>query len=647
MDDACPPRRGPGPNERRWSAGDTLWLAVALGCLFGLGEVVSLGVRRFVMGRLTNMTPHVVWMAPFAYTILFLLLVPLFLGLRRLSGPFRSVYPALVTFLALGLIGWIAMLPWPLHGGAIVIVAVAVADRLSRAGARRPARLRVAARGVGAGFLVVVSLSGGLLVAQEVRTERRALAALPAADAGAPNVLLLVLDTVRAQSMSVYGASRRTTPTLDSLARESTVFDWAIAPAPWTLPSHASMFTGMWPHELSLGWLAPLDDSPRTLAEALAAHGYVTAGFVANLVYTSRVFGLDRGFARYEDFPVSPGQILLAASLGRAIVTADSWRRWLDWHELPHRKSAAAVRKDFLTWLDRAPRRPYFAFLNFFDAHEPYLPPEPYHGMFAPGSRRRPIAHVHSLERGLLAGRVSPWATPRDEIPRDLAIYEETIAYLDSEIGRLLRALRNRGELDRTLLIVTSDHGEEFGEKGTFEHGSSLFIPAIRVPLLLRLPGVVPAGHRVTDPVTLRDIPATVLDLLGVSSETEPFPSRTLRRTWEEGRLASIGLSHLEPGLVRQPWYPIARGSAMASLVRWGQQYVCNPDGTEELYDLQSDPEDSVNRLEHNPGASAVAPFRRILRRIGVPPPECPPAPGTAPRPGRIRPPEIGSASGR
>src|SRR5262249_1413595 len=142
--------------------------------------------------------------------------------------------------------------------------------------------------------------------AVSVSPGRSSLGRRPAPPRGAKNVLLIVLDTVRAQSLSLYGYSRDTTPNLRRIAARGVRFDQALSTAPWTAPSHASMFTGRWPHELSIGWSRPLDATHPTLAEFLSARGYKTAGFVANTTYCSYETGLDRGFARYDDYDVTP-----------------------------------------------------------------------------------------------------------------------------------------------------------------------------------------------------------------------------------------------------------------------------------------------------------------------------------------------------
>ncbi len=152
-----------------------------------------------------------------------------------------------------------------------------------------------------AGALLTIML---VTIGGRAWSEHRAAAALPPAPAGARNVLLIVWDTVRAGNLSLYGYERPTTPNLERLAGRGVRFDLAFSTSSWTLPAHASLFTGRWPHELGVDWKSPLRDDVPTLAEYLAAHGYDTAGFAANLDYCTRETGLARGFAHYEDFPI-------------------------------------------------------------------------------------------------------------------------------------------------------------------------------------------------------------------------------------------------------------------------------------------------------------------------------------------------------
>ena len=163
--------------------------------------------------------------------------------------------------------------------------------------------------------------------------ERRQLARIPEVGAGRPNVLLLVLDTVRAANLSLYGYERPTTPHLDRLAGGATCFEWAIAGAPWTLPSHAVMFTGQHAHLLNCGFETPLNQDHPTLAEMLAARGYATAGFVANTQYCARNWGVGRGFVHYEDMPYTLERLGMSSNLIRSVLTADRFRRWTGTHD--------------------------------------------------------------------------------------------------------------------------------------------------------------------------------------------------------------------------------------------------------------------------------------------------------------------------
>ena len=189
------------------------------------------------------------------------------------------------------------------------------------------------------------------------------------------------MDNVRAESLSLYGYNRPTTPRLDELARNAVRFDSARSTAPWTLPSHASMFTGQWPHQLSVDWKRGLDATHPTLAEYLARQGYTTAGFVANTYYCNSRYGLDRGFARYEDFleneSVSLFEIVRSSSLGKSALMLMGYSMRLPTADVGSRKAAATINRNALDWLSRRPAdRPFFIFLNYYDAHSPFIPPE-------------------------------------------------------------------------------------------------------------------------------------------------------------------------------------------------------------------------------------------------------------------------------
>jgi len=370
------------------------------------------------------------------------------------------------------------------------------------------------------------------------------------------------------------------------------------------------MFTGRFPHELSTDYLTPLDGTFPTLAEVLAAHEYVTAGFVANTAYGSQEFGLSRGFAHYEDYPVSLGQVVLSSSLGRAVSNNAHVRQLVGYHDTLNRKPAATLNRDFLDWLSNQERRPFFAFLNYFDAHEPYLAPAPFDMMFGPQGARDPFVYQtnlvgHANQRELHA---------RDPQP-DLDAYESSIAYLDHHLGLLFDELERRGALENTLVMITADHGEEFGEHGVFMHGYSLYLPALHVPLLVSFPARVPAGGRVSAPVSLRDIPATVLDLLALRDG--PFPGRSLAECWAGGHSsdrssADAILSEAGPAIGSPAWYPVAKGD-LKSMVIDQHHYIRNGDGREELYDVERDPWERQDLADSEAGRAQLARCRMSL----------------------------------
>jgi arylsulfatase A-like enzyme len=266
------------------------------------------------------------------------------------------------------------------------------------------------------------------------------------------------------------------------------------------------------------------------------------------------------------------------------------------------RRTAEDVNGDFLDWLDDRANRPFFAFLNYFDAHSPYETHAPFDTMFSRSSPR------YWLMRG--------WQRSYTEAERQEFIdaYDSAIAYLDHQIGRLLTELDRRGVLDSTLLVIVSDHGESLGENGILIHANSLYMPQLRVPLAIRMPGDVPAGRRVDSPVSLRDLPATVLDLVGLDVD---LPGRSLRTLWEPGGAGPVDaegvFSELTYNRFAHPDDPIQLG-LMRSIVRGGWHYIRNGDGSEELYDFRLDPDETLDLAAGEEGRAALNALRGALR---------------------------------
>ena len=399
-----------------------------------------------------------------------------------------------------------------------------------------------------------------------------------------PNILLLVLDTVRAKSLSLYGAQRPTTPNLDRLAKRGIVFEKAIAAAPWTLPSHASIFTGRLPGELSCDWLKPLDAAYPTIAEGLRGAGYATAGFAANTVYCGRETGLGRGFDYYEDHTIDLNEMLLSSALSEEIANSRLLRRLAGFYDTLDRKSAHAINRGCLNWLDKQTARPFFAFLNYFEAHEPLVAQAGFENKFGSGLNRPYRLYRFKDHDGTL---VEPEKMTPAEIQAELDAYESNIAYLDAQVGRLLAELEQRQRLDNTMVIITSDHGEQFGEHGLFLHGNSLYFECIAVPLLILLPGGALAGQRVKAPVSLADLPATLLGFARLNTD-HTFPGQSLLAFAEGSQANAPVFSELISEATA--YAPSQSRGARRCVIDDRYHYIEHRDRRQELYAYQQDP---------------------------------------------------------
>ncbi len=423
------------------------------------------------------------------------------------------------------------------------------------------------------------------------------------------------MDTVRAENLSLYGYERDTTPVLRELAQQGVVYQNAFSTAPWTLPSHASMFTGHWAHEQSADYGSPLDDTYPTLAEVLQSLGYTTAGFSGNPYYVTQEYGLGRGFIHFEDYDLSLGQIFMSSLIGRSLACYQDvglgcmLRRYSFYSRIISRKSANEINAEVLTWAMKQSNRPYFIFINYFDAHEPYLPPAPFNTIFDP--KRPPFSKLFIGD-----GR---WKGGVKEIQTEENAYDESIRYLDHEIGVLLGQMRTDGYLENTLIIVTSDHGEQFYEHQVMHHGNSLYRQSVQVPLLFIFPDDLSAGKNVQEPVSLRNIPATVMEIIG-HSESSPFPGQPLTRYLANPDKRfdpeeEIILNELSGNTFLPSFYPISKGD-MKSIEFDGLRYILNGDGSEELYDFDLDPQE-LNDLAGTPeGQAALPEYRKLLEDI-------------------------------
>jgi arylsulfatase A-like enzyme len=579
--------------------GQLLLLAGWFGLVVGLSEVCIRSVQVFLLHQRIWLSPHVVWMAPLADVLVFVVATLLLLLAGKFWPKLLSPWTVLFVLTFLGLLGPLLSIE-RLHWLASVLLALGLAMQTARVVAARVDALQLRVRRTTVPLVVIVATLALLVTGWRAFETRRALWNLPSAPVVAPNVLLIVLDTVRAQNLSLYGYERRTTPELERLATTGVVFEKALSTSPWTLPAHASMFTGRFPYEVSADWLTPLDSRYPTLAEMFGAHGYVTAGFVANLIYATYETGLARGFIHYEDYPVSLEMVGQSSWLARLI--SEKLQKITRNHHGFVRKTAQEVNKDFLRWLSRQDERPFFAFLNYMDAHAPYVPPKPFDVMFGPKRPDVPLKRGWSLQ----------------EIFELRNGYDGSIAYLDHQLGSLFDELRRRGLLERTLVVVTSDHGEHLGEHDLVAHGNSLYRPVLHVPLLISFPTKIAAGERVWEPVTLRDLAATIVDVVGLKEVR--LPGHSLARYWSGAQpLGDVEksplLSEVSASINMPEWEPASRGH-MKSLVVDGSQYIKNGDGVEELYDFEHDAAEQRNLVNSEEGQRLIARFRKFLESI-------------------------------
>ena len=578
--------------------------ALALGLAAGFAEVVFLGAQKLLLDKIVFMGRHAFWMVPLAEALVCVSAGLVLFLLARAMPRLRSHVLAYAVPASLAALAVLLLYP-PLHIAAAVLLAVGVGVQVGRMAVRWPALARrlVRATSLGLGALVIATFA---ILVVFPRLNRAAPAAAAAPDR--PSILLLILDTVRASSLSVYGNPEPTTPHLAALGNSGVVFERAISPAPWTLPSHASMFTGLSPERLSADWRRPLDDEAPTLAEYLWNHGYETGGFVANLGYTGWETGLDRGFGHYRDDPISVRQLIVSSVLVRAVVGRDWFRDLLGTDENFVRKTAADINAEFLDWLSgRDDERPFFAFLNYYDAHAPYMPPEPFRSRFADGAPRGAISPLHRWNS-------DPFGPPPPPavIEQERDAYEAAIAWLDDEIGALLRELERRDMFDNTIVVVTSDHGEEFGEHGLFDHGNSMYLENLHVPLIVAYPAALSGGIRVETAVSLTGLPQMIVRLAGFADD-DAFPDARLAHVLAGAATAtSPALSDVTHATGLPDWFPVSRGD-MVSLVTDRWHYIRNGDGIEELYDLTTDPSERTDLAASAAVADDLARFRAYL----------------------------------
>ena len=386
-----------------------------------------------------------------------------------------------------------------------------------------------------------------------------------------PTVVLVSMDTVRADSLSAYGGPEGATPHLDRFAAGATRYVSSYSAAPWTMPSHASMFTGLFPFEHGAHSFLPgpghrgdnvfaLHPRFQTLAEGLAAEGYATCGVVSNTVYLRPGLGLDAGFQRWD----------------------------------VRRESGARVTARALEWLDSRAGgdRPAFLFVNYMDAHRPYATGDP-------------EADGHAALDGLIK-RVMVSNEPAGDAGLEVrALHQRAVSRLDTEVGALLEGLRTRGLLEDALVIITSDHGEAFGAHSLVEHSKDVYEDLVKVPLLVKAPGQT-AGRVATERASSVDVPGLVAGAL----ESSGFPVLARSFTRAPGNHPVVVENYYSRLRDLERFGDRFRRRRVA-IYEGSRKFILDSAAAPELYDLAVDPAELDDLAERD--AASVADMARSL----------------------------------
>jgi arylsulfatase A-like enzyme len=460
----------------------------------------------------------------------------------------RALLPALVSVAALPLVfatgassKWLAL-------AAIVMGVSIYRIGLWRAAPASPPldrRRRLSPHWIAAGLIAAT-----IALAPLAFTSHGATAPRPERDA--PNIILISIDSLRADHLGAYGYGRNTTPNLDRLATQGALFETVMSPTSWTLPSHMTLMTSLPPERH--GVISDRFRLPRgveTLPQRLQRAGYRTAGIVS-ATYLDGAFGFSRGFDDYDDYSL----VHSAGEASRKDVTSpELTRRSIDWLRRNGR---------------RADGRPFFLFLHMYDVHYDYNPPDPFAQMFDPAYGGGASGEIGSV-------RVS---TPRRDVQHVVALYDGEIAFVDAHVGNIMAALKALGLEENTIVAVTADHGEEFLDHGQTGHFKTLYDEVLHVPLLIRYPGHVPAGRRVAGQVRLMDVAPTLLALAGVRS---PKPATTYEARSLEKRLTG-------PPTCALPAFGDLRGQLVSMRTDDAKLIWDLTTNRQQFYDLRSDP---------------------------------------------------------
>jgi arylsulfatase A-like enzyme len=601
------------------SPGTFLLAAVSFGIMAGFGEGAGLLAFQHInwagWARALHIAKQMLWISPVVDLCFFLpvaLVVTVSSRLARKLPWFRVLILVLAFLTAYD---WLRV-TGRLYHSSCALLALGLATVLLRwVSKHENATAKVVRRSapwlLASLALVIVGIEGGVRL-----HEKYATAQLPSAAPDAPNFVVIVLDTLRADHLSSYGYQRNTTPRIDKLAQHGVLFENAIASSSWSLPSHASLLTGRPVHEHGwgnmrqipwLGWRDKALNGLPTIGEELQKRGYRTGAFSANSVYFTSNVGMGRGFLHFEDYFENVGDAFVRSQFGRDFSQRYMNRskksaftrafhalglgRWLDKDSegsgvyggaFGVRKRADEVNAETAHWIQRDAKHPFFAFLNYFDVHYAYGGPESY-------------------------------PKPQWDNGSTIDEYDAGVRYADEYVGRLLQRLDAIGVLKNTVVIVTSDHGESLGDHGLKYHGSTLYRELVQVPLIVYCPGRIPQAVRVETPVSTAWIAETMMNLAGGNSAV--FPGPPLAELWNSpagtpnwpGAVSELpqtkNFTHDDQALQGQQ--PLASNGSMRSVFTTRWHLIQHEKWPDQIYDWKADPKESKNLINTPEGKAA------------------------------------------
>jgi arylsulfatase A-like enzyme len=596
-----------------------IWFGIIAGMVEGAGLLLFQRINWARWGPTLHVSEQIIWISPIVDVILFVVLTLILWAavslLGKLFPKIRAMQAALALLTALTLYDWLTVTARLSHLSCFLLAA-GVGIAFSRWAIQHEVEIlrfvqRTFPTVAAAGLFALAAIQGGRWLLEE-----RAVAKLPPAAADAPNVLVIVVDTLRADHLSSAGYARPTSPNIDRLAAQGARFQNAIATSSWTFPSHASLLTGRYQYEHGMDKITRMSVAGEqalsanglpTLGEALMRKGYRTGAFSANRTFFTHDLGFGRGFIHFEDYFHSCSDMFIRTLYGREFARGYLKRsdgslvkrilRKFGFTELLDqgaegsgsyggafgiRKRADVINREILDWVDRdRQRRPFFAFVNYFDVHDPYGGPQSY---------------------------------PKPPWPQQTSVdqYDDGVKYVDDYIGRLMEELDRRGLSKNTLVVITGDHGESLGQHHLRTHGRALYWELIHVPLVMRYPGHVPAGVQFDVPVTNSSIPATVMELLGENAPAI-FPGPTLSDVWKKeparqspwpdalSEVAKHNIVTNDSKAVGELVATTADGP-MKSVVTTRWHLIVHKQLGNQLYDWVHDPAESTNLINTNEG---------------------------------------------